>query len=316
MQSVAAVGGIVVVDKPAGISSAKVVAALKKASGAKKAGHTGTLDPFATGVLVCCLNQATRLAGFLLKGDKCYEALIRLGVETDTQDITGEVIARAREVTVGEDQIRRVVEGFQGRIRQLPPVYSALKHRGVPLYRLARRGTPVQKPPREVTIDSIRVLSVALPHVRLAIQCSAGTYVRTLSADIGRTLGCGGYLKALRRLASSGFSIEEALSLEMLEELAGKGALTSRVIPMTRALKGMPKVIADKVLAQKISHGQRLGHGDIERIGKVPAGQQPTGKIQVIDQRNRLIAVLERPTAGKRAKSYNYCCVFHYENAE
>lgn len=311
-----AVGGIIVIDKPAGISSAQVVATVKKATGAKKAGHAGTLDPFATGVLVCCLNQATRLAGFFLKGDKRYEALIRLGITTDTQDATGKITARAPEVTVDRDRILRVLTQFEGPIEQTPPVYSALKHKGVPLYKLARKGTPVQKPARRVTISGIRVTAMDLPEIRLEIRCSAGTYIRTLSADIGQALGCGGHLKALRRSASSGFTIAQALSLEAVQNLARAGKLAETMIPMSKALTGMPKLVADVSLVHKISHGQRLGPGDIAPPDEASTADGFNGKFQVVDRQGRLVAVMESPPKKGQENIYNYCCVFHYENAK
>ena len=147
--------GIVAVDKPKNITSAKVVAHVKRLLNAKKAGHAGTLDPFAEGVLVCCINDATRLARFLLAGNKTYEATLKLGIDTDTQDSTGSVTAVSREFDYPQDTIRSVVKQFEGRIEQQPPVFSALKHKGTPLYKLARQGTPVQKPARSVHIASI-----------------------------------------------------------------------------------------------------------------------------------------------------------------
>ncbi len=181
--------GILVIDKPANLSSARVVAAVKKALKAGKAGHAGTLDPFAEGVLICCINQATRLAGFLLHGTKKYIAELKLGQETDTQDLTGTVVATANTVDYSPQTIQSVFESFKGSIEQLPPVYSALKHKGVPLYKLARRGQPVQKPPRQVQIYDICVDDVDLPYVRFEVSCSAGTYIRTLGADIGQKAG-------------------------------------------------------------------------------------------------------------------------------
>ncbi len=196
--------GVLVVDKPAGISSAKAVAIVKRLLGVRKAGHAGTLDPLATGILVCCLNRATRLAYFLLKGAKTYKAVLHLGVETDTQDATGNIITQHRNIIANEAEIRAVIKRFEGKIKQLPPVYSALKHDGVPLYKLARRGKPVQKPAREVFIKKIRIHAIDLPYIRFTVSCSTGVYIRALCADIGTTLGCGGHLKELRRVASSG----------------------------------------------------------------------------------------------------------------
>ena len=184
-----AIDGILVVDKPAGISSAGVVARIKSVLKVRKAGHAGTLDPFATGVMICCINRATKLSRFFLHSRKRYEALLRLGRETDTQDSTGTVTAEADPGGIEVTELHAVFDRFKGRQKQSPPAYSALKHKGVPLYKLARRGAAVQKPPREIMVSELSIQETALPNVRFTVTCSAGTYVRTLAADIGRALG-------------------------------------------------------------------------------------------------------------------------------
>ena len=189
--------GMLIIDKPAGITSAKVVALLKRNAGLRKVGHTGTLDPFATGVLICCVNQATRLARFFLHGSKKYQGTLVLGTETDTLDGTGNVTATCEHTDFSVDRIESAFRRFVGAIDQVPPVYSALKHHGVPLYKLARKGTPVQKPARQVTISSLDILNIDLPKIDFQVACSAGTYIRTLCADIGTELGCGGHLQRL-----------------------------------------------------------------------------------------------------------------------
>ncbi|MCF8050192.1 MAG: tRNA pseudouridine(55) synthase TruB [Desulfobacterales bacterium] len=294
--------GILLVDKPEGISSAKVVSRVKKAAGARKAGHAGTLDPFATGVLVCCLNRATRLARFFLDSEKRYRALMTLGVETDTQDATGTVVAECDPGKPDIAEIRAAVEAFRGKFRQQPPAFSALKHRGVPLYKLARKGTPVQKPARAVQIRSIKVIGVDLPQIELDVTCSAGTYIRTLCADIGRRLGCGGHLKTLRRLKSSGFSIDEALTLEQIEQEAQAGSLAARILPMASALRSMPAAVADRQVVEKISFGRTITTSDLAGPAK--------GAFKVVDSGDRLVAVLE---AGNDPDRYTYCGVFTKE---
>jgi tRNA pseudouridine55 synthase len=294
--------GILLVDKPEGISSAKVVSRVKKAAGARKAGHAGTLDPFATGVLVCCLNQATRLARFFLDSEKSYRALMTLGVETDTQDATGTVVATCDPGKPDIAEIRAAAKAFRGKIRQQPPVFSALKHRGVPLYKLARKGTPIQKPPREVRIRSIEVISVDLPQIELDVTCSAGTYIRTLCADIGGRIGCGGHLKTLRRLKSSGFSIDEASTLEQIEQEAQDGVLAARILSMASALRNMPAAVADRQVVEKISFGRTITTSDL-------AGPAQ-GAFKVVDSGDRLVAVLE---AGNDPDRYTYCGVFTKE---
>jgi len=301
--------GIIIVDKPENMSSARVVARIKAALGAKKVGHTGTLDPFATGLLVCCINRATRLARFFLEGDKTYEAMLHLGIETDTQDATGAVTSENRVADIEEERLVEVLQGFQGWINQVPPAYSALKHKGVPLYKLARKGTPVSKPARKVHISSLRILEIETPFIRFEVRCSAGTYVRTLSADIGNALGCGGHLKHLKRTRSSGFNLEDALLLSEIEQLAAHGGLAPHMVAMADALKGMPTKVADDALAAKVAHGIPLTDGDMDP-GKMGRHESHT---KIVSRRHGLLAVVQQK---KGSKKYDYCCVFQTEHAK
>jgi len=296
--------GILLVDKPAGITSAKVVARIKKIFGARKVGHTGTLDPFATGILVCCINRATKLARFLLHGNKKYEAVLHLGIETDTQDSTGIVTSTCDNVLFSEIKIRSVFNQFEGSIEQIPPVYSALKWKGTPLYKLARSGKPVQKPARRITIFNIEILGINLPLIHFSISCSAGTYIRTFCADIGKFLGCGGHLKELRRIQSGGFSITEAVKLSELENFALSEKISDRITSMSNALQDMPEHIADKGLAEKIMHGNIITKKDLR-----PAHTETSESfIKIVDINNDLIAVLKDT---KESDRYGYCCVFN-----
>lgn len=290
--------GVIVIDKPAGATSARVVATVKRLLKGTKVGHTGTLDPAATGVLVCTMGRATRLARFFLAAPKTYRATCLLGVDTDTQDAEGRVTA-TRPVMVNEAQVRTAAARFVGRITQVPPVFSALKHRGVPLYRLAREGQAVTKPPRPVTIYRLAVLAVDLPQVVLEIDCSAGTYVRTLCADLGAALGCGGHLTALRRTACAGFMLDEALPLAELEDLVRQGRIAERVIDMNAALRQMAPVTANPPLARRIADGGRLTAADIPP----PAGEEA---LKVVDHRQRLLAVI---TFDRDTQRYDYVCV-------
>ena len=300
--------GVLVVDKPAGISSAKAVAIVKKSLLAKKVGHTGTLDPFATGVLVCCINNATKLAKFFLQGKKKYTALVHLGVETDTQDSTGIVISKCNKINFSENQIQSVFKRFEGKIEQLPPVFSALKHKGVPLYKLARKGKPVQKPARSVFISYIDILDINLPFVRFEVLCSSGTYIRTLCSDIGTSLGCGGHLKELRRTESSQFLIQDAVTVSELEELAKFGKLPQHLINMADALKDMNSFIANDELTQKIFRGNIITQQDISPdLAKKQTSDQ-NGLLKILNRENKLIAVL---TFDKGKNSFKYNCVFH-----
>jgi tRNA pseudouridine55 synthase len=299
--------GIIVVDKPQNITSARVVAKVKRLLDARKVGHAGTLDPFAAGVLVCCINDATRLARFLLAGNKTYDATLKLGIETDTQDMTGTVTAVQPVKDWPEDTITSAVKKFEGQIQQQPPVFSALKHKGTPLYRLARKGTPVQKPARRVYISKIKILEIKLPLVRFEVSCSAGTYVRTLCADIGRQLGCGGHLLALTRTESSGFKIQQAISLARLEKRALAGDSKRYLISMTDALGDMPTCIADQKLIEKIRHGKHLKKSDIQIVQSSAKSKQQDATIKIVDGDNILHAVLNYE---KNRDTLSYACVF------
>ena len=299
--------GIIVVDKPQNITSARVVAEVKRLLDARKVGHAGTLDPFAAGVLVCCINDATRLARFLLAGNKTYDATLKLGIETDTQDMTGTVTAVKPVKDWPEDTIKLAVKKFEGQIEQQPPVFSALKHKGTPLYRLARKGTPVQKPARRVYISKIKILEVKLPLVHFEVSCSAGTYIRTLCADIGRQLGCGGHLLALTRTESSGFKIQQAIPLKRLEKRVLADDSKRYLISMTDALGDMPTCIADQKLIEKIRHGKHLKKSDIEIVQSSAKFKRQDANIKIVDDENILQAVLNYE---KNRDKLSYACVF------
>jgi tRNA pseudouridine55 synthase len=295
--------GIVAVDKPADMTSAHVVARVKRALKAKKVGHTGTLDPFATGVLICCINRATRLAQFLSLGRKSYEAVMRLGVRTDTQDLTGGVVSEASTAGITDDHIRSVFQAFLEVKEQVPPAFSALKHLGEPLYKLARKGIFVEKPPRRIAIHHMELLDIALPFVRFEVICSAGTYIRTLSDDLGVALGCGAHLVELRRTESGGMTLAETISLSTLEKVAAEGNVSDCIVPMNEALKGIPEIRADQNLAQKIGCGMPITEAELGRVDP----QEEASWIKVTDADNNLIAVL-----GSDIKDgiLPYMCVF------
>jgi tRNA pseudouridine55 synthase len=295
--------GIIVIDKPPNTTSAQVVARVKKISRAKKAGHTGTLDPFATGVLICCINKATRLAQFLVYGQKRYKGVMRLGIRTDTQDFTGRVVSRESDLTVTGDDVREAFQGFLGETYQNPPAYSALKHHGVPLYKLARQGTLVQKPARPISIHSLEVVDISnLPDVRFDVCCSGGTYVRTMCADIGEVLGCGAHLAELCRTETGGFSLEEAVSLETLAEVAARGEIAKHVVPMNVALRDMPCISGDDDLVQKIQLGRPVNEGEV-----IPVAEEAWPWIKVTDDAGNLVAVIH---SNKKNGVYPYACVF------
>jgi tRNA pseudouridine55 synthase len=299
--------GIVVVDKPQAITSAEVVAEVKRMLGVKKVGHAGTLDPLAEGVLLCCINDATRLARFLLAGSKTYDATLKLGIETDTQDSTGAVTAATEVSAFPEETIISAVKKFEGQIEQQPPVFSALKHKGTPLYKLARQGKPIQKPARRIYISKIKILEINLPLVHLEVTCSAGTYIRTLCADIGKQLGCGGHLLALKRIESCGFKIQQANSLPALKQLALQGNTADFMVSMADALKDIPACVADQRLTAKIKYGQPVNKTDLDCSRLFEEAKRPDLKIKIVDAANRLLAVLNYE---KHQDKFSYACVF------
>lgn len=242
------IDGVLVVDKPPGMTSHDVVDIVRRAAGQRRVGHTGTLDPDATGVLVVCLGRATRLVRFLQGGRKTYRADIVLGAETTTQDASGEVVAEAPAAAVTRAALSDVLQQFTGRIQQVPPMVSAVKVDGERLYRRAQRGEEVEREPRSVTVHAL-ILESFEPGQRaracLEVTCSAGTYVRTLAHDIGRRLGCGGHLGALRRVANGPFTTDDAHPLDDVRAAGEQGTLDRLVLSPRRAVRGLPAVTVD-----------------------------------------------------------------------
>lgn len=215
-----ALDGVLLLDKPVGLSSNHALQRAKRTMDAAKAGHTGTLDPFATGLLVCCMGRATKISGAMLDADKAYRATLQFGEETDSGDLTGNVVATAAPGFVVEEQaLRDALSRFSGTIEQIPPMYSALKRDGKPLYEYARAGIELERPPRQITIYRIELLSLNGTQAEIDVACSKGTYIRTLAQDIGRALGCYAHLAALRRTHVGPFSLERAVALDALQAM-------------------------------------------------------------------------------------------------
>jgi tRNA pseudouridine55 synthase len=248
--------GIVIIDKPAGKTSHDIVSEVKKIMGAKKAGHTGTLDPMATGVLPVCLNEATKLAQFLSGENKEYLATMLLGVKTDTLDTEGEVTGKSDKF-VSEEEIRVALAQMVGKIRQVPPAYSAVKHCGEPLYKYARKGIFLETAAREVEIYSIVVKDISFPRVTFRIVCSKGTYIRSICSDVGDLLGCGACLCGLRRLSSGLFSADMAVSLENYERKEKKCELLAKMLPMTKSLPLLAGIEVEEDFANKLRDGMQ-----------------------------------------------------------
>ncbi|MBN2098385.1 MAG: tRNA pseudouridine(55) synthase TruB [Dehalococcoidia bacterium] len=240
------VDGILNVLKPAGKTSFDVVSLVRRWSGERRVGHAGTLDPDATGVLVVCLGQAVRIVEYLMGAGKTYQADIELGVTTDTYDAAGKVVASCDPSAVTEGQVRRVLDAFHGTIRQVPPMHSAIHHKGKRLYELARKGVEVEREPRRVEILRLELLAWRPPLVTIEVDCSGGTYVRSLAQDIGTALGCGAHLRDLVRLKCEPFHIDDALSLEVLEEAFRCGDWRGHLHSMDEVLLEWPAAILDQ----------------------------------------------------------------------
>jgi len=240
------------------MTSHDVVLHVRKITGQKRVGHAGTLDPMATGVLILCLGQATRVAEYLISNNKVYRARIRLGISTDTYDADGQITHQAEVTGITRAQVQSALDSFVGILEQTPPMYSAIKHKGTPLYRLARRGQVVPRQARKVEIQSIKLTAWAPPELEIEVHCSKGTYIRSLAHDLGLRLGCGAHLTALTRLASGRFNIEQAITLQELEQALTQGNIDDLLQPLDAALQDFPAVVVDHTTANKICHGQRI----------------------------------------------------------
>lgn len=245
--------GVLVVDKPVGPTSHDVVDRVRSVLATRRVGHTGTLDPFATGVLPVCVGKATRLARFLTDGEKCYRAAVRLGFATTTDDRTGEPVGAPRRVQVSDAALRRACASLVGALQQVPPSYSAKRVDGERLYALARRGVAVERAPVAVTVFALDVVRVEGDRVELNVRCSAGTYVRALARDLGEALGTGGHLTELRRTASSGFTLEQAVGWDDMEDQARE-----RLVPMSALLAELPAVRVGPDGVAAVRHGRDL----------------------------------------------------------
>lgn len=256
--------GVICLNKPENISSFLAVKKASRLLGVKKAGHTGTLDPMATGVLVIMLGSCTRFIDFLPESDKSYTARVLLGTRTDTLDITGNVLEE-KSVNVTENEIKKICESFLGETMQIPPMYSALQKDGVRLYDLARKGIEIERTPRKISITELSVYGFDGKSFSIDVTCSAGTYIRSLASDIGEKLGTGACLTSLCRTKANGFSIDRTLSLEEMEEHIKKGDIESFIIPIEEALSFYEPVTVSSAQSVRFRNGGELS---IERIHK------------------------------------------------
>ncbi len=254
------ISGILLLDKPSGMTSNAALQMVKRAFNANKAGHTGSLDPLATGLLPICLGEATKVSGFLLDSDKAYLATCKLGVTTRSADAEGEVLETRPVPELDESQVRQVLNDFAGEIEQVPPMHSALKVNGTPLYKLAHQGEEIERASRRVTIHKLEILRLEGDELDIEVHCSKGTYIRTLAEDIGEALGCGAHVSALRRSRSGPFRLDEAVSLEEIQHMAEDGAhtLDPLLLPVERALDSWPEVQLTENSAYYLLQGQAV----------------------------------------------------------
>ncbi|WP_024869112.1 tRNA pseudouridine(55) synthase TruB [Pseudoxanthomonas suwonensis] len=251
--------GILLLDKPGGMSSNAALQAARRLFRAEKGGHTGSLDPLATGLLPLCFGEATKLAGLLLGSDKAYEAGVVLGTTTDTDDADGQVLVQRPVPAIDRATLEAALAGLTGVLQQRAPVYSALKQGGEPLYARARRGEAIEAPVREVVVHAIELLEHEGDRLRLRVACGSGTYIRSLARDLGEALGCGAHIASLRRLWVDPFREPVMHTLDQLEALAGdEAALDACLLPLAAGLAGFPRVDLDATLAPRFAQGQRL----------------------------------------------------------
>ena len=281
-----AISGVLVVDKPVGMTSHDVVQVIRNGTGLRRAGHTGTLDPRASGVLVVLVGPAVRLSEFVSASDKRYQAIIRLGSTTDTFDADGKLTQPAQPVNVTEQQFEKVLATFVGEIEQIPPPYSAVKVQGRKAYEMAREGEEVELAPRKITVHHLEVLEWAPPEVVIDVHCSSGTYVRSLANDLGAALGCGAYLVGLRRTKSGRFSLREAAPLRKLQEAFHAGNWYQYLIPAAEALAEWPSIELSPDDVENVRHGHRV---------KAAPDAQP-GLVRGVSTQGELVALMELVT--------------------
>lgn len=246
--------GVIIVDKPKGKTSHDIVGILRKLFKTRRVGHTGTLDPMATGVLPVCIGNATKAADMLTLSDKAYTAVFKLGIRTDTLDIEGTILEE-KQVNVTDEEIRSVIKNFTGEISQTPPMYSAIKINGKKLYELAREGVEIERESRKINIYSINITDISLPYVTIDVSCSKGTYIRSLCDDIGNALGCGAVMTDLRRTKTASFNIKDAYTIEQLEQ---ESDVYSLLMPVDKLFSDLPEIRLNEKQEKSIINGVRM----------------------------------------------------------
>jgi len=282
---VLAVNGILLIDKPEGMTSAAVVRVVKKELGEEKVGHLGTLDPFASGLLPLCLGTGTKISQFLMGERKAYSGTIRLGVETDTFDRTGTVTKTSPVPLIDDTLLRKLEHQFTGEQWQTPPMYSAIKRKGVPLYKLARQGIEVDRAPRQIIITRFALISIGEDTLKFSLDCSKGTYVRSLAVDLGATLGCGAHLASLRRTEFGSFAVAQALDLSLLAS-----AHAQQILPLVSLEKALQCYRAIAITPQMAA---MLRQGRQEVLRDLTSDATPDEIMQLVGPNGELVAMVQ-----------------------
>lgn len=308
--------GILIVDKPRGITSYQVVKKVKKILKTEKIGHGGTLDPIATGVLPIFLNRATKLVSFLMYSTKKYRATMRLGIETDTQDRDGKITAKSDYIPRDHKLIIKTFDSFKGTIEQIPPMFSALKVQGTPLYKFARKGIFLNRKARKVHLYAIKVIDISIPHVTFEVYCSSGTYIRTICADVGKKLECGAHLVELKRLQSGHFRLDDSMSLDQLTLLAEQNSLKENLFPLSKSFKALPTVIVDNKVITTL---KKSGTVSVSLLKHIPLPFTKKGDaLKVTSKEDDLIAIVQSlinkdrfSTIPDKTRAWKLICFFN-----
>ena len=280
-------GGGLVIKKPTGITSHDTLDKLRKILPDISIGHTGTLDPQADGVLFTLLGKATKISSFIENWDKEYLAKIKLGVRTDTFDLEGKILKAVEEIQVSESEIKDSVESLVGEISQTPPVYSAIKYKGKKLYEYARAGEEVKPKKRRVIIKNLEIINICLPYLELKINCSKGTYIRSIANDLGEKLGCGAVLAALTRTKVGSYDLAQSLTIDKVKEICAKNKISDYIIPISEILKDFPKIVVNEEGSEKVKNGAELKKENVTAVDKFQSGE----KVKVMSSREELLAI-------------------------
>jgi len=301
------IDGVVVINKSSGITSHQEVQRLRKLLPGVKAGHTGTLDPMATGVLPVCLGKATRLVEYIIEQAKCYRAAITFGVVTDTGDADGQILATSPVPCLDKIMLEKTVSSFTGVQEQLPPLYSAIKYKGKPLYRWAREGTMVPRESRQIEIYNIEIVSFSAerePQLELDIKCSKGTYIRTLAVDLGQTIGCGAHLSALQRLSVGPYELKDALTTAECASLIEDNKFRQQILPPESAVKHLPRVDLDDSQTEHLRQGREILLSEADCLEELVSA--PVIRIYDQDRKFRALASVTSVDSGCRLKTLKF----------